>query len=269
MRHDQPGITQVIGTLPYRMALAGGWIDQPFISQWNPNPPGAMVVVSLEPEFHFMERSGMGTSTRKAAMNLWGNHLPEGNPAELVRALYWAENEGKTDPSGSQDMAGLVYPGISRLDYDFDYQGGVFPVHVESCNQSAVVEWLEQSIFLLPVAQRPSGYHPLGIKNLDPEWIAKLGGSGRDCFTAIVARDLFGLGEAMNTCMRCWEVILPQVLYHELITVDLAGLLKFYQERYAGAMYSGCGGGYLIVASDEPVPGGFQLKIRYEPEEVS
>jgi len=39
-------ITGVIGSVPYRMALAGGWIDQPFVSRLNPSPPGAMVVVS-------------------------------------------------------------------------------------------------------------------------------------------------------------------------------------------------------------------------------
>jgi hypothetical protein len=27
-------------------------------------------------------------------------------------------------------------------------------------------------------------------------------------------------------------------------------------------MYSGCGGGYLFVASDEPVPGAFRVNVR-------
>ena len=40
------------------------------------------------------------------------------------------------------------------------------------------------------------------------------------------------------------------------------GLLAYYQSRYPGAMYSGCGGGYLFVVSDEPVPGAFQVKVR-------
>jgi hypothetical protein len=39
-------------------------------------------------------------------------------------------------------------------------------------------------------------------------------------------------------------------------------LLKAYQQSYPGAMYSGCGGGYLIVASDKPVPGAFQVKVK-------
>jgi hypothetical protein len=27
-------------------------------------------------------------------------------------------------------------------------------------------------------------------------------------------------------------------------------------------MYSGCGGGYLMVVSDEPIPGAFKVNIR-------
>ncbi len=64
-------ITSIIGKIPYRMAFAGGWIDQPFVSRLNPAPPGAMVVVSLKPTFRFMDRSGMATGTRNVAMRIW------------------------------------------------------------------------------------------------------------------------------------------------------------------------------------------------------
>jgi len=80
-------ITDVIGRLPYRMAFAGGWIDQPFVSQHNPSPPGSMVVVALEPICRFMDRCGMGTSTRRVAAELWHGTLPDRDPAELVREL--------------------------------------------------------------------------------------------------------------------------------------------------------------------------------------
>ena len=123
-------ITQVIGNIPYRMAFAGGWIDQPFVSQRNLEPPGSMVVVAIEPNIRFMDRCGMGTSTRKIAMRIWDGRVPEGNPADLVKELYAAENEGQPDPSGSQDMAGILYPGVNRLDYDFRHEGGYFPIHV-------------------------------------------------------------------------------------------------------------------------------------------
>lgn len=250
------------GNLPYRMALAGGWIDQPFVSQHDPAPPGSMVVVALEPICRFMDRCGMGTSTRKVAAQLWGNVLPDTDPAELVRRLYAEENRGRAEPSGSQDMIGLLYPGVNRLDYDFQDQGGAFPQHIESNNDPDVAAWLGEVIYVLPVAQRPAGYSPLGIKNLDPGWIRRLGQSGCDCYDAIVGKDLRGLGASMNESMRCWEAILPGTVRHPALTVDLLGLLDTYQSRYAGAMYSGCGGGYLYVASEEAVPGGFQIKVR-------
>jgi hypothetical protein len=115
---------------------------------------------------------------------------------------------------------------------------------------------------MVPVAQRPDGYSPLGVKNLDPEWIRRLGRSGKDCFDAILARDARGLGASMNECMACWEAILPHTVRHPTITVDLVSILAHYQARYAGAMYSGCGGGYLYVVSEEPVPGGFRVSVR-------
>ena len=66
----------------------------------------------------------------------------------------------------------------------------------------------------------------------------------------------------MIECMACWEALLPQTVRHPTIKIDLMALLKYYQARYAGAMYSGCGGGYLYVVSDEPVPGSIRVKIR-------
>jgi len=255
-------VSKAIGRIPYRLALAGGWIDQPFVSRLNPKPPGSMVVVGVEPTFWFMERAGIATGTRKIANRVWKGKLPRGNPADLVKELYEIENKGKADPSGSQDMIGLVYPGINRLDYDFHANGGVFPSHIESFNDVRVARWLEEVIQLLPVAPRPEGYNPLGEKNLDPKWIRRLGKSGKDCYDGIVHRDVRKLGASMNECMKCWEAILPRTVRHPAITTDLVGILKAYQSAYHGAMYSGCGGGYLYVVSDKPVPGGMRVRVR-------
>lgn len=255
-------IADLIGAMPYRMAFAGGWIDQPFVSRLNPEPPGSMVVVALHPTFRWMDRCGMGTSTRKVAAALWSDGLPEDDPADLVRRLYDAENQGRPEPSGSQDMAGLIYPGVNRLDYRADCEGGYFPSHVESNNDPAVARWLEKVIQVLPIAPRPPGYNPLGEKNLDVDWIRRLGRSGKDCYDAIVARDARGLGASMNECMRCWEAILPHVVRHPTLTIDLMATLEHYQSRSAGAMYSGCGGGYLYIVSREPIPGTFRVQVR-------
>jgi hypothetical protein len=163
-------------------------------------------------------------------------------------------------------MIGLIYPGILRLDYDVQHEGGIFPKHIESCNDPQIARWLEEVIHILPIAQRPPGYGPLGEKNLDPQWIRRLGQSGKDCYDAILAKDVKALGTSMNECMQCWEAILPHTVRHPALTVDLPGILRYYQDTYPGAMYSGCGGGYLYVASEEPVPGAFHGTIRVARE---
>ena len=255
-------VAKLLGSIPNRLQLAGGWIDQPFVSQHNPHPPGSMVVVQIEPDFRPMDRSGIASGTRAIAMKIWKGKLPDRSPEDLTRELYEAENQGKAEPSGSQDMIGLVYPGVNRLDYDFQVHGGVFPAHIESCNSPKVARWLGHVLHLLPVEPRPEGYSPLGEKNLDPQWVARLGRSGQDCFDAIRRRDLQALGASLNLNMKCWETLLPHVVRHPLLRLDLLPLLQAYQRQYAGAMYSGCGGGYLIVVSDEPVPGAFQVTVR-------
>jgi hypothetical protein len=126
-------VAKLLGSIPHRLQLAGGWIDQPFVSRHNPKPPGSMVVVQIEPDFRPMDRSGIASGTRAFAMKIWKGKLPDRPPEDLVRELYGLENQGRAEPSGSQDMIGIVYPGVNRLDYDFQVQGGVFPAHIESC----------------------------------------------------------------------------------------------------------------------------------------
>jgi hypothetical protein len=255
-------LKSAFGSIPNRVQLAGGWIDQPFVSQLNPRPPGAMVVVQIEPNFRPMDRSGLASGTRVIAHRLWKGKVPKRSLDQLVRELYDAENKGKAEPSGSQDMIGLIYPGINRLDYDYAANGGVFPAHIESLTSAKHARWLEGVLHFLPIEPRPVGYNPLGIKRLEPKWVAQLGRTGRDCFDAIARMDVDALGASLNETMRCWEKLLPHVVAHPAIKIDLKAILRMYQHCFPGAMFSGCGGGYLIVVSKEAIPGAFKVNVR-------
>jgi len=202
--------------------------------------------------------------SRRVASRLWNGALPKRPKEELVRELYRAENESQPEPSGSQDMIGLIYPGVNRLDYDASCEGGIFPAHIESNCDPEIARWLERVLQLVAVNQRPVGYNPLGIKNLDPEWIRRLGQSGKDCYAAILGRNVQALADSMNLCMDCWEAILPHTVRHPTLNIDLKAILANFQARYPGAMYSGCGGGYLMVVAEEDVPGAFRVRIRTE-----
>ena len=263
MHTDPPQkLTDIIGNFPYRITLSGGWMDQPFCSKLNPNPPGSVCVVSIEPNFICMERAGVATGTRKVALKIWGRH-PGGDLPQRVEELYEAENKDQPYPSGSQDMIGLLYPGISRLDYDYTHRGGIFPRHIENTRDTEVAQWLESVINIIPVAPRPPGYNPLEVMHLEhADLVGRLGKAGQLCYESILAKDICGLGAAMNETMHCWETLLPGNFIHHTIKMDLLGLLKYFQANYPGACFSSCGGGYLYVLSKETVPGSFRIKVR-------
>lgn len=97
---------------PYRLCLAGGWMDQPWMSSLA---QGSVVVVNIFP-MAFNERSGMATSSRKLWMGpLWEERVLKHAPEQLARLLFGYENPpGSQYVSGSQDHLGLSLPGISR-----------------------------------------------------------------------------------------------------------------------------------------------------------
>jgi len=53
--------------LPYRMALADGWMDQPIVSTLNLRPPGSMAVVGQIFFIRFMDQAGMRPENRNCA----------------------------------------------------------------------------------------------------------------------------------------------------------------------------------------------------------
>ena len=104
---------------PYRICIAGGWMDQPWVSEIY---PGSVVVAQIWPTIEFNDRSGMATSSRKVALDIWGNRYPDGDPEKNAQLLFGAENPpGTKHVSGSQDHLGLLCPGINRLLYEGSY----------------------------------------------------------------------------------------------------------------------------------------------------
>jgi cytidyltransferase-like protein len=145
---------------PYRICIAGGWMDQPWVSAIY---PGTVVVAQLWPTIEFNDRSGMATSSRKVAVEVWGNELPHGNPITNARILFGAENPpGSKYVSGSQDHIGLLNPGISRLYYEGEY----WPSQIDSTRDKDLCDWLSNTIHLIPLEPRPIGYDPLKEKHL-------------------------------------------------------------------------------------------------------
>jgi cytidyltransferase-like protein len=238
---------------PYRLCLAGGWIDQPWVSKIH---PGSVVVAQIWPTMDFNDRSGLATSSRKIGIEIWGDRYPDGDYKQNAKLLFGAENPpGKAYVSGSQDHIGLLYPGINRL----YYRGGYWPERIDSATDKDTCEWLSDVIWLVSLEPRPHGYDPLKIMHLEKPLVKELGEAGDSCWEAIMKKDIQGLGRSMKNTLLSWRKILP-------LTVPdwvLDEIERKYLPNYPGAITSGSGGGYVMIASDKPVEGAIKIKVRY------
>lgn len=238
--------------LPYRICLAGGWMDQPWISEYH---PGSVVVFQINSTIDFNDRSGMATSSRKVAMELWGNRLPAGDPVRNAQLLFGAENPPGTQyVSGSQDQLGILLPGINRLYYN----GGYWPSTIESITDQETVAWLESVFHLIPMKPRPDAYDPIREKNLTQEGVKLLGEAGNMCWESIIKRDVSGLGASLFQTLAAWQQLLPCTVLPETLA-----LIEQYH-HYPGVLFSGSGGGYLMVISEQPIGGALKVSIRTE-----
>jgi len=256
-RIPEPGLTVRASSeikkdlrMPYRICLAGGWLDQPWISEMHSGP---VVVVQIKPTIDFNERSGIGTSSRKVAQELWGDRIPEGDPIHNAKLLFGAENPpGVQYISGSQDHLGLMLPGINRLFYEGDY----WPSRIDSLVDRSTAEWLQKVVHLIPIHPRPVQYNPVQIKNITVRWVKILAESGEVCWQSIQNKDVVGLGRSLTLSLKAWKHLLPMTVLEESLDA-----LKRYTS-YPGAIFSGSGGGYIILASKEPIPEAIKIKIR-------
>jgi cytidyltransferase-like protein len=238
---------------PYRLCLAGGWIDQPWVSKIY---PGSVVVAQIWPAMDFNDRSGLATSSRKVGIKLWGDRYPEGDHEQNAKLLFGAENPpGTKYVSGSQDHIGLLYPGINKLYYNGEY----WPEKIESTTRKDLCDWLSGVLNMVPLEPRPDGYDPLKIMNLEKSLVKELGESGGRCWEAILNKDVKGLGKAVTDTFLSWKKILPLTVPDRVMNE----METKYFPDYPGAITSGSGGGYVIVVSEKPVENAVKIKIRY------
>ena len=238
---------------PYRLCLAGGWIDQPWVSEIH---PGSVVVAQIWPTMDFNNRSGLATSSRDFGIKIWGDRYPDGNPLENAKILFGAENPpGTKYVAGSQDHLGLLLPGVNRLHYN----GGYWPDFIDSSVDKDICDWLTHVIHLVPLKPRPDGYDPLKEMHLEKHFIRDLGDAGDRCWESILKKDISGLGKALSDTLISWKKILPLTVPDDI----MKEMETIYFSEYPGAITSGCGGGYIIVASENEVPGEVRIKVRY------
>jgi cytidyltransferase-like protein len=239
-------------TLPYRIDIAGTWIDQPYVSKYF---PGWAITLSLEPIIEYNERCGMSTSTRNAAKKIWPYHLPLDKPEMLAEILFKFENTpGSTLISGAQDSIGICMPGLVRHYYDNAY----WPLKFESIHDEDIISWLEEHIFMVLLWPREKNLDLLKETYINTENVKKLAEAADRCWDAIKNKDLENFSKAFLDSFHSQVKMFPAMLNNDIEKV----INKYKKSSKAWKLAGAGGGGYLILVSEKPVKDAMRIKIR-------
>ena len=245
--------TKVKSQLPYRLDLAGTWIDQPYVSKYG---AGWAITISLEPTMEFMERGGMSTSTRNAMKKLWPYHLPNYDPEKLAKLVFCFENEPEKGGhiSGAQDAIGICIPGLSRHYYDNHY----WPEQIETIHDEATLAWLEEHLCMIPTFPRPEGTSVVAGCHIDEMGVKALSSAAERCWTAILSHDLSAFAEAYQASFEAQIAMFPA-----MVTPEVQAYIEQYRDKALAWKLSGAGaGGYLALVVEEIPEEAIRLKIR-------
>jgi len=239
-------------TMPYRIDLAGGWLDQPFVSKFSPGP---VITISIEPTIEFNERSGMASSSRRKAIELWQNDVPPGERDQLAKILFSFENPpGKKEVSGSQDALGIVMPGLNKL----EYRNGYWPEKIISIHDETILSWIEEHLYLITLGPRESRYSVLDETDITREKAKALSESANKVWDVIKKKNLKSFGEHFRRSFEAQVSMFPHML-----DGDVGSVIKEYRDGALGWKLSGAGGGgYLILISERAIKGAMKIKIR-------
>ena len=258
-RDPHPGLAarsttalRAVQQMPYRIDLAGGWLDQPFVSQHH---PGSVITVSLEPTLEFNERSGMATSTRRTAIKLWGSKLPADRYDKVAWMLFCCDNPpGKTEISGAQDSIGIVFPGLARSDYNGTY----WPAHIDHVLDEETLRFVERHLYLLPLGPRENGFAVLADTHITPAGAQALAEATDACWAALLARDTLGFGRAVRASFEAQIAMFPN-----MVTPGVRDLIDRHRDQALGWKISGAGGGgYVILVADRPIEHAVRCVVR-------
>jgi cytidyltransferase-like protein len=239
-------------SIPFRLDLAGGWLDQPFVSEFA---AGAVITICIEPDTDFNERSGMASSTRKAAIELWKYRIPEPNLEHTAKVLFAYENPpGTKEIAGSQDAIGIVFNGLNRLHYNKQY----WPTEIEQVSDKDILDFIEHHVFLMPIGARKPGFKVLDKTNLNEQDASELSMASSTCWEAILKKDLVAFGKAVTRSFKAQHSLFPYMADDSILKQ-----IELLQDHILGYKLSGAGGGgYIVVVAEKAVTGCIPIRIR-------
>jgi cytidyltransferase-like protein len=239
--------------IPFRLDLAGGWLDQPYVSKFSAGP---VITISIEPDIDFNDRSGMSSSTRFKAIELWQTEIPGGDKEKLARTLFCYENPPGTKMfSGSQDSIGIVYPGVNKLDYQKECY---WPSSITSITAEDTLTWIEEHLWFINLSPRKANFDVLAGTKIDEQGATALANASNGLWNSILSKDLGAFSKYFRASFEAQIAMFPN-----MVSSFINETIKNYEHEALGWKISGAGGGgYLVLVSEKPIANATQIKIR-------
>ena len=197
----------------------------------------------------------MSTSSRKAAIKMWHIDIPEGDKETLAKMVFRYENPpGSPYISGSQDAIGIVMPCLNRLNYNNNY----WPDSIETINDDDILNFIENNLWLIPMAPRDQKYDVLANTHINEEGAKLLSTAANDCWNALLAKDIDAWGKATTASFEAQIAMFPN-----MISEHVQKAINEYKDHVKGYKITGAGGGgYLVIINDKPIEKAIQIRIR-------
>ena len=237
--------------VPYRIDIAGGWMDQPFVSKHH---RGAVITASIEPIVEFGERSGLATSTRRSAKSVWPQ-LSSLEPEALARILFAIDNPPGTSPiSGSQDAIGIAFPGVARSDYD----GAYWPAHITHRRDAPLALFLDRYVHLISLGPRVSDYDVLSDAHVDYDRVKALSRATDRCWNSLLRRDVREFGKAVTASFAAQISLFPRMVSQGILNK----IAEYRRISYGWKLCGAGGGGYLMLITDTELKHSTRIRVR-------
>jgi hypothetical protein len=139
---------------------------------------------------------------------IWPYQLPNMEPEMLAKLVFCFENDPERSDgiiSGAQDSIGICIPGLCRHYYNNRF----WPEKIETCNDEAVLRWLESHLVMIPMEPRQPGCSVLEGKDITEPKVKALTQAADDCWEAIMRQDLQAFAKAYADSFNAQVAMFP------------------------------------------------------------
>jgi len=138
------------------------------------------------------------------------------------------------------------------------YEGEYWPARIDSVYDEAVLQFVEKSLYLLPLGPRGSDFNVIYNTNINRAGAKALSDATEACWEAILRQDIRSFGQHVRESFEAQIAMFPNMM-----NAMVAELIEQNRPRALGWKLSGAGGGgYLILVADRPIENAIQIIVR-------